>query len=321
MAVASRPNIWSFERFYTEVVELGGNNDRLFAWLISQGLMPQTRNCDICGNQMSLIFIDKYGFGTFRCKKVTRHPSGKVQQVSRVAGTLFQNTIISPHRLMTLIFSFAHNFPFEKCLEMISQYDITSRSTVSDWLELLRGVISERMLEEQSAEGKLGGVNKVIEVDETKFGQRKNHVGRIRDGTWILGIIERGSKRFRLEICPNNKRDADTLLPLIEKHVEQGSTIHTDKWKAYSALSRSGYFHFPVNHSQNFVDPVTGAHTQTIEASWRSLKETLRKNGIHADEKLGDRMMEFLFRRKCRLENIHPFDELIRYISLSYPGV
>lgn len=321
MAVASRRNIWSFERFYTEVVELGGNNDRLIEWLISRGLIPQSKNCDACGKQMSLIFVDKSGFGTFRCKSITRHPNGKVKKVSRVTGTLFQSSIIPPNRLMTLIFSFAHNLPFETCLEMISQYDVTSRTTVSNWLQRMREVISERVLEEQIAEGKLGGVNATVEIDETKFGRRKNHVGRIRDGMWILGIIERGSKRFRLEICPNNKRDADTLLPLIEKHVEQGTTIMTDKWRAYSALSRKGYFHFTVNHSQNFVDPNSGAHTQTIEASWRSLKETLRKNGIHADGKLGDRMMEFLFRRKCRIENIHPFDELIRYISLSYPGI
>ena len=89
------------------------------------------------------------------------------------------------------------------------------------------------------------------------------------EGSWILGFIVSGDcESFRLEICPDNKRDAATLIPLIKKHVAIGTTIRTDCWKAYHSLDDHGYIHETVNHTENFVDLETGAHTQKIESNW-----------------------------------------------------
>lgn len=68
-------------------------------------------------------------------------------------------------------------------------------------------------------------------------------------------MIEDGSEDFRLIICPNNKRNADTLRKIILEHVELGTEIHTDCWRAYgvlekeTGLTRLGYIHRRVNHS------------------------------------------------------------------------
>jgi len=54
--------------------------------------------------------------------------------------------------------------------------------------------------------------------------------------------------------------------------------IVTDEWKPYACLKDIGFIHYTVNHSQNFIDPITEYNTQTIECLWVILKlKILRK--------------------------------------------
>ena len=62
-----------------------------------------------------------------------------------------------------------------------------------------------------------------------------------------------------------DKRDAKTLIPIIKKHVLPGTEITSDVWRAYNGLKNHGYKNFKVNHSENFVNPKNGKHTQLIE--------------------------------------------------------
>ena len=71
------------------------------------------------------------------------------------------------------------------------------------------------------------------------------------------------------------KRDKATLLPIIKERIKQGTTIISDGWAAYKTLKNEGFNHQVVIHSQNFVDPTTGAHMQTIESLWWQIKRQL----------------------------------------------
>ncbi len=65
-------------------------------------------------------------------------------------------------------------------------------------------------------------------IDETKFGKIKYNRGKRVEESWILGMIDidtASEGNIRLEISTDNRRDADTLLPLIQKHFAPGSTI------------------------------------------------------------------------------------------------
>ncbi len=88
---------------------------------------------------------------------------------------------------------------------------------------------------------------------------------RYSEGHWVFGGIERiTGKSFLVEV---QKRDSATLIPLIKKFIKRGSVIYSDEWRAYSCIPSIpgySYTHRTVNHSQNFVDPVTGPYKHKI---------------------------------------------------------
>ena len=64
------------------------------------------------------------------------------------------------------------------------------------------------------------------------------------------------------------KRNAETLIPIIQRHVLPGTEIASDEWRAYSKLRELGYIHYTVNHSKNFVDPLTKRHFQVFSSGY-----------------------------------------------------
>ncbi len=83
------------------------------------------------------------------------------------------------------------------------------------------------------------------------------------------------------------------LLPLIQRWVLPGSIIHTDEWGAYNQLTSLGYTHDSVNHSLQFVNPLTGVHTNTQEGLWHHVKKQ-----FDASRSLDDILFDFMFRRR-----------------------
>ena len=78
-------------------------------------------------------------------------------------------------------------------------------------------------------------------------------------------------------------RTKDTLVSLIEKWIAKGSVIISDCWKSYDCLSSLGYEHKTVNHSEHFVDPISGACTNNIEREWLHCKKSLPTYGVKHD--------------------------------------
>ena len=122
----------------------------------------------------------------------------------------------------------------------------------------------------------IGGPGAEVEIDESKFGKRKYNRGRMVDGHWVFGGMERVTEEcFLVEV---EHRDAATLLPLIQQYIRPGSVVYSDEWSAYNQLATTtGCQHLTVNHSLHFIDPNTGAHTQGVESMWSSCKRMLRE--------------------------------------------
>ena len=75
---------------------------------------------------------------------------------------------------------------------------------------------------------------------------------------------------FFMELVP--RRNAATLLPLIQQYVLPSMTIWSDEWAAYNGLDALGCMHQTVNHRKIYVDLVTGVHTNHIGSRWNAYK-------------------------------------------------
>ncbi|XP_037780346.1 uncharacterized protein LOC119576777 [Penaeus monodon] len=140
--------------------------------------------------------------------------------------------------------------------------------TICDWASFCREVLISWCLDNESDQ--IGGPGEIVEIDESKFGKRKYNVGRLIEGQWVFGGVCRKSRKFFF--VPVQTRDSLTLLKVIKERIHPGTTVISDCWKAYNCLETEGYQHLTVNHSYNFVDPDTKAHTNTIERKWRDAK-------------------------------------------------
>jgi hypothetical protein len=80
----------------------------------------------------------------------------------------------------------------------------------------------------------------------------------------FVGGIDETTGAVFFEIVES--RDQETLYKVLTKHIISGSILVVDEWKGYRK-ARKVFDHATVNHSENFVDPETGHHTQRIESN------------------------------------------------------
>ena len=115
-----------------------------------------------------------------------------------------------------------------------------------------------------------------VEADETYVGGKRRGTRRGRPGpeshkVAVFGIVERKGQ-VRAMTVPNVKKA--TLMPHLTRRVIPASTVYTDELKSYNGLTRAGFKHEHINHSEQVY--VSGdVHTNTIEGFW-----SLTKRGI-----------------------------------------
>ena len=219
----------------------------------------------------------------------------------------FSRSHLSLQDILELTFLWSEELP----IKIVSKWMGISKKTVIDWYNFCRDVCAEYL---NSRNEKIGGPGKVVQIDEAKFGKRKYNRGRLIEGRWVLGGIERGTGRMFLKIVPS--RDAATLLPIIIANVKRGTTIHTDEWRSYARLQRRGFVHLTVNHSVNFVDPLTGAYTQTIESAWSRAKAKYRRIHSTSKELFPSYLIEYIWRSEHGRTT--PFATFINCILATY---
>ena len=147
------------------------------------------------------------------------------------------------------------------------------------------------------------GLSGMVEVDEAYIGGKPRQKGR-KDAyeyrkrkTTIFGMMQRNGDVIT-RVVPDAKRK--TLMPIVDQFVAKRSTISTDEWHAYKALSMAGYYHMFVSHQTG--EYVNGdAHTNTIEGFWSIIKRSIRGTHVHVSKKwMQSYLGEFEFRYNLR---------------------
>jgi len=129
-----------------------------------------------------------------------------------------------------------------------------------------------------------------------------------------MGGFERGSGL--VFIHPIENRSMETMLPVIQKFIrpgnlfsfpnnvsqnDSGSIIYSDCWSSYVhgiPTLPEGYIHYTVNHSEHFVDPITGCCTNSIESTWQKFKYRHKKHYGTARTLLSSYIEQFCWRKK-----------------------
>ena len=91
---------------------------------------------------------------------------------------------------------------------------------------------------------------------------------------WALTVAEidpdnNKTLSFDLQFLPYNRRDVETISPLVIQRMHPGGHIVTDCWRSYpKAARRADCTHSTVNHQEGFKDRETGAHTNNVEGQY-----------------------------------------------------
>jgi len=221
-----------FNRFTTVLL---GSHNVILKWLQKVWLLAATVRCERSDMHCWMCQRDKTTDGyVWRCP--ARH------EISIRRNSFFSKSHLHIPDIINFVITYAEGQSLWKCAQSAG---VGYRSTAVDWGSFCRDLFVEyhvRNIKDEILQGE-------IEVDESLFGRRtKCHRGDSRGmKIWIVGLVERSINRLKL--FPVDRRDAETLLPLIQSHVEKGSTVMTDGWAAYSDLTALGYTHYVIHRA------------------------------------------------------------------------
>lgn len=264
--------------------------DNKWQFLYDNGLLLGQRVCPKCGVLCNAYAQKAWNY--FQCPVC-------LKTSSYTAGSIFHKARLPIEGIVLLLYYYARKtHPSE------IQYEINvSAQAITDWFKVFRGHISLYV----QGLPPIGGLALDVEVDECALAKQKYHVGRLPNIIWVIGAIERRTGEIRMARIPN--RTAQVMGWFIRRNINTGSIVHTDQHKGYLHLDNpaSGYVHLTVCHKTNFVDPVTGSYTQTIERNWVEVRCDKMERRGYEHEYIQDYLDEIVFRKHLRIRGVDAF--------------
>jgi transposase-like protein len=270
-----------------------------YAW-VEERVWPQGPICPHCGS------FDRIGklkgkstrIGVYKCYACNKPFTVKV-------GTIFESSHI----------------PMHIWLQAIVLMTASKKGISSNQLHRTLGVtlktawfMSHRIREAMRSGGldPLGGAGKVVEADETYFGERENFMPSSNRGgrpytkggrsgpsnkRAVLALVERGGETRTFHLDRATKA---AVVKIVTDNVAQESYLHTDESRLYGDADQLFAEHHTVKHSVS--EYVRGSvHTNTVEGVFSVFKRGMVGVYQHCSEKhLHRYLVEFDFRYNAR---------------------
>ncbi|ETI37763.1 hypothetical protein F443_16371, partial [Phytophthora nicotianae P1569] len=263
----------------TKVMEVTCDEETCARWCMEVELIDKIKLCPQCNGPMK----PSPKRLRWRCYRRTNHKEGK-----EVTRSMLSSSFFSEAKAGKLA-------------------DVCAR-TVHTWYAFCRSTCSKELLK---AEFKIGGDGHIVEIDETSLAKkRKYNRGKHYQEFWLFGGVERVTGRWFGRVV-YDKRTKDTLLPIIKQFIKPRTKIMSDMFATYVCergnklhtletnrmLLNMEYTHSWVNHSLNFVDPITGTHTNTIEGLWETrIKRHIKSMRGMTKKRLDEYLDEYMWR-------------------------
>ena len=179
----------------------GFQKDSVIQYLQNKQLLRPTMNCD-CGRVMSLQrhtrILDGYVYRCTKCKttKSVKH------------GRFFGKAAITLAQIMQLALLWTLETPVTAVPQLIG----VSEKTSIQWFNYCRDVCSFKMV---GLNQMLGGVGRIVQINESLMFRRKNNVGRVVQQFWVFGMYDLSIRKGYLQHVSD--RSADTMIPIIQQ--------------------------------------------------------------------------------------------------------
>ena len=254
------------------------NEEKCINFLFENNILYRPQSCSHCGSSL------------YREKKLYRC----IKRQCRKSVSIFKDSFFAKNRLTCSdIMLIGYLWLCKNRHTSIVKITGHPPKTITSYMNFFRELIVDTLEDDNHV---IGGEGIIVEIDESKFGKRKYYRGRRVDGVWILGGIERtNEKRCFVKVVQD--RTAETLHDVISRHVAPGSIIHTDLWRGYLGITELNMIHRTVNHSEHFMDPETGVHTNTIEGFWNGLKIQIPPRN-RTKNAITNHLLECIWRKK-----------------------
>lgn len=230
----------------------------------------------------------------YKCKNTGKYFNVKT-------GTMYDNTKVPIQKWFLAIWLVTGHKKGISSYQLAKDIDVTQKTA---WFLLQRVRACFGIENNNELEG-------IVEADESFYGGKnrnrhankkvKNSQGRsFKDKTPIVGLIARGGKMTAIVVKDTK---GGTIQPIIRQFVVKGSTLISDDWMGYNGIENH-VNHYTIKHSDKGYKhdyDSSVIHTNTVEGSWKILKNSLRDMYNHVSRKhLQKYVDEFVYRYNLR---------------------